>query len=413
MVNSADASPSTVSAASVDTVLSSLERFPLGAYVDDVRTVGRMALDAEVRRHAAALYRRVRDAALVDGLPDEAAATLRFAQAVLKPQWSMQLPGGKRYETYTNGSVLDWVVSAGGGDDDGLLPVCAHTVHRKGRSWHRYEMATLGGTTLWNQVDVSRAHVERRVRLLEKLVRLTGRLGWGRGPGPTDLTTADLTWPQYACEPAGDHALEYLTTLPQTTQHDEVGFLMTIHIGECCFAAMAACVGVAAAATRAGDAATAAASLDRAKPFADAFDLAFAALGTMPPEHFRRFVAATGQASAVQSRRYQHLEILLYGLHPAKLEALRLFPELDDLDTSASVPLSRLLVDRKNDPAFDRTITAAQRLDSSLYRWRARHLGASNRLYPFSGLELGSGYLESHYSRRLEPEGDQGRTPHR
>lgn len=398
----------------VDSVLSRLERFRLATYVEEVRAVGRMALDAELRRIAAALYRRVREAALIEGLADETASTLRFAQAVLRPQWSMQLPGGKRYETYINGSVLDWALALGhGGDDEGVLRRCADIVARKSRSWHAYELATLRGATSWNQVDVSPDHVQRRLRLLDKLIPLAEELSWAGASAATDVSSADRTWAQYASEPAGERAVEYLTTLPQTARHDEVGFLTTIHIGECCFAAMNCCVGAAATATRAGDAAAAGAHLDRAKPFADAFDLSFWALATMHPEHFRRFVEATGQASAVQSRRYQQLEILLYGLHPAKHEAMGLFPELAGLHPASSVPLARLLSDRNGDPDFDQAIVSAQSLDRSLYRWRARHHGASKHLYPFSGLELGSGYLASHYSHRLTSDIDKGGVSHR
>jgi tryptophan 2,3-dioxygenase len=398
----------------VESVLSRLERFRLAGYVEEVRAVGRMALHAELRSTAAALFRRAREAAQVEGLPDETASTLRFAQAVLRPQWSMQLPGGKRYDTYINGPVLDWALALGhGGDDEGVLRRCADIVDGKGRSWHAYEQATLRGATSWNQVDVSPDHVQRRLRFLHKLIGLTEGLHWGAAGAAKDVSSPDRTWAEYASEPAGERAVEYLTTLPQTTQHDEVGFLTTIHIGECCFAAMTRCVGAAAAATRVGDAAAAVAHLDRAKPFADAFELSFAALATMPPGHFLGFVEATGQASAVQSRRYQQLEILLYGLHPAKHEAMGLFPELAELDPSGSVPLSRLLADRNGDPDFERVIASALSLDGSLYRWRARHHGASKRLYPFSGLELGSGYLASHFSRRLKSEIDKGGISHR
>ena len=124
-------------------------------------------------------------------------------------------------------------------------------------------------------------------------------------------------------------------------------------------------------------------------------------LVTMSSQQFRRFVAATGQASAVQSRRYQQLDSLLYGLHPAKKEAIGLFPELADIRPGPALTLDRLLRRHLGDRGFEPVVVAAQSLDTALYRWRARHFGASNRLYPYTGLELGSEYLGSHYSHRL------------
>lgn len=379
-----------------------LETFNLGDYVREVRAVGRMALGPRVRTDASSLFRRVREARGVPQLPEDAAATLTFADAVLRPQWSLQLPGGKRYQTYINGSVIDWVLSLGHhGDRVGVLSRCAQTVHRKGRSWQAYERATLDGTTSWNQVDVSPERIALRLAALQKLVGLGDRLGWSAAGEPLD-GLLDQPWEAYAREPSGHSAVDFLTTLPQTLQHDEVGFLTCIHIGECCFHAIGVCVSAAVAALRQGDAGEAAASLDQAKPFADAFNLAFAGLATMLPLHFRRFVAATGQASAVQSRRYQELEIVLYGLHPAKGEAMTLFPELGGMDTSRSASLATALAGRSASEELAEVLQAAESLDSSLYRWRARHRAAAHRLYPFSGLELGNGYLDAHYARRLE-----------
>jgi tryptophan 2,3-dioxygenase len=236
--------------------------------------------------------------------------------------------------------------------------------------------------------------------LLDKLIELIDGLGWP-GDRAEVPTSADRSWTDYTLECSGAHALEYLTTLPQTTQHDEVAFLTTIHIGECCFAAMHACVAAAISSGQAGQPLPATRHLECAKSYADAFDLAFTALVTMSSQQFRRFVATTGQASAVQSRRYQQLESLIYGLHPAKEDAVGLFPELAGIRPGPELTLKLLLRGHLGDREFEPLVGAARSLDGALYRWRARHLGAANRLYPFTGLELGSDYLGSHYSQRL------------
>lgn len=401
MVTSAGSSPVVTGDHRAQTVLASLDDFPLGRYVTEVRESGRASLSADTRTTAAALFRRVREVRKAPAVEPGMDRTLRFAEAVLRPQWAMQLPGGKRYETYSNATVLDWVLALDHQPDlDDRLARCGETVHRKARSWHAYEMATMARTTLWNQLDVEPDRLGRRIRLLHKLIEFGERLGWA-GDGSDDVTSADLSWAEYAHESSGAHALEFLTTLPQTPQHDEIGFLTTIHIGECCFAAMHSCVAQAISEAEAGEPNRAARHLQAAKPFADAFDLAFTALVTMSSQQFRRFVAATGQASAVQSRRYQQLDSLLYGLHPAKKEAIGLFPELADIRPGPALTLDRLLRRHLGDRGFEPVVVAAQSLDTALYRWRARHFGASNRLYPYTGLELGSEYLGSHYSHRL------------
>lgn len=403
----------------VGSTLASLQAFSLGQYVDAVRSQGRMGLAEETRTHAASLYRRVREARATSPGDDEAAATLAFAEAVLQPQWAMQLPGGKRYRTYVNGPVLDWVLQTAwsavereqtpdpaGQDGDrtdplALLRACGWTVHRKARNWQAYETATLQGTSSWNQVDVASDRLERRIGLLDKLAALCADAGWCPEVAYVPPVSPEASWGAYATESTGDLALQFLTTLPQTTQHDEVAFLNCIHVGECCFIAMGACLTAAGPAVVAGDLDRAEDLLRRARRFADAFDLSFKALAVMPQEHFLYFVEATGQASAVQSRSYQELQILLYRPLPGPSEARGQFPELDALADIRTVSLEELLAPLHGSAEAAGLLDAAHSLDSALYRWRARHYGASRRYYPFSGLELGSGYLEGHYRHRL------------
>lgn len=384
-------------------VLSALDDFRLGEYVAGVRAHGRMALDERTRVHAAALYRRVREARVLTGPTGEGAELLAFAEAVLEPQRAMQLPGGKRYRTYTNGRVLDWVLNqtAACEGEQGLLPACGWTIHRKVLGWRAYESATLDGLSTWNQSRVDPVQVARRVRLLDKLVALCRGVSWWTTRDHVPPQTAERSWCEYAAEPAGDLALEFLTTLPQTTEHDEVSFLNCIHVGECSFVALKTCLKSALGAVQRGDLPGAEAELRCARHFADAFDLSFKALAVMPQEHFLRFVAATGQASAVQSRAYQEVQVLMYGPLPGPRSAWDHFPETAGLGEASGSSLAEALVPLGDSAEARAVVEAARSLDSALYRWRARHYGASRRLYPFSGLELGSGYLEGHYGHKL------------
>src|SRR5690349_5021555 len=87
MVARAGSRPIVAGAREADRVLSLLEDFRLGRYVDDVRAQGRAALSPDVRTAAAALYRRVREARQLPNAAADAAGTLGFAEAVLRPQW--------------------------------------------------------------------------------------------------------------------------------------------------------------------------------------------------------------------------------------------------------------------------------------------------------------------------------------
>src|SRR5689334_19349741 len=146
MVTSAGSTPVSTGGNTAEMVLALLDDFALGGYVGEVKEFGRAGLSADTRVAAAALFRRVRETRTT-GPGAEVDRTLRFAEAVLKPQWAMQQPGGKRYETYTNAAVLDWVLALDQrGSVTDRVRRCGETVNRKVRSWRAYEIATLSGT---------------------------------------------------------------------------------------------------------------------------------------------------------------------------------------------------------------------------------------------------------------------------
>jgi tryptophan 2,3-dioxygenase len=374
--------------------------FDVATYVRQSRSRGRRHLDAAVRAQAVSAFRAAR-AAIGDGAAAPADARIaRLAEAVLSAEWALSQHGGKRYVAYANMRALNWALGT-----NRRRPVvqvtqsCRDVLRRTVASWLAYELRTAAGEDTWNQAEVPVERLDDRIALLRRLAA-----GLGVEPAPA-RPEPPRSWGAYAADP--DLVVEFLTTLPQTTNHDEVAFLRTIHISECCFWATLVHVMAATASLKDGKPAEAVASLHEATRFADTLGDALQVLQTMPPNAFLDFGGLTGDASGLQSRSYQLLQIHLFGVDHEKVEILGLVPELRDLLFYANprfVPLKEaLLRARAACVPIEDVLQAASRLDASMYRWRARHKGVSIHYLTDEVLTgvAGKDYLARHYRHRL------------
>jgi tryptophan 2,3-dioxygenase len=130
---------------------------------------------------------------------------------------------------------------------------------------------------------------------------------------------------------------------------------------------------------------TASTCLSVALPFAELLTPLFQALKSMSPEHFLRFRDATGDASAVQSRTYQLMQIALTGVNPDTIKVIVGIDELADLglyNQPLFTSLAHLATSARTEttgqsPSLDGRLEA---LSKELLKWRKTHRGIA-RIY--------------------------------
>src|SRR5262249_9700604 len=137
----------------------------------------------------------------------------------------------------------------------------------------------------------------------------------------------------------------------------------------------------------------------------------WAIFDTMPVKHFfEGFREATGDASAIQSVRFQTLEVLTRGLGQAKQRALSHQREAGYFATwqppeEATLKGLCKLAQRMGNTEFK---SVAEMLHRDLYQWRSRHLGIARRYLPPEAVGTGSegiSYLVANFrTPRLDSE---------
>jgi len=259
-----------------------------------------------------------------------------------------------------------------------------------------------------SQVGFDVDAVERRLDKLSVLEAWSSREGVCSLP--VDCSWQADSWVEFAADPSRVSALVAFTSFPQTAQHDEVLFLRTIHCSECCFWGVLAAVTAALEETKHSRMGRAARLLKDGVGFAQFLVPLVEVMKTMPPEAFREFRDATGDASAIQSRTYQRMQIHLQGLDASKVRYLKEIPELSDLLLFGHPNFKHLRkVVQQMEAASADTVTqeflgAAQALDDALFGWRKLHLGVAKKYLADvsgSGGTPGFGYLKSHYAHKV------------
>jgi tryptophan 2,3-dioxygenase len=385
-----------------------LGQFSPRDYVAAARANGRAHLAPPFRDQAAALFDALGGyGRAAPSIPADLAATLALATHVCQPEWFAAHQPQPRYLAYTNVAVLHWAIGATA--DLSLaeqLRRCRRGIAILLADLLDFERRSLAGAMPYQQANADPAILAARISQLEHLAAT-----FGTPPEPAAAPDPPADWASYLVEPDRRSVLRHLTLFPQTDQHDEVLFIRTIHIMECCCWGILAGVGVALLAAQRHDLATGAHAIPATLPFARLLVPLFQMMKTMPPAHFAAFREATGDASAIQSRTYQLLQLATLGLDERKAPVMAAIPELADLaDPSAGSPNLRDLAVRL---AGVRSVegliflAAVEQLDRALYAWRALHFGIARSYLPpdagGTGGTRGAPYLQSHFTRKIIP----------
>lgn len=257
-------------------------------------------------------------------------------------------------------------------------------------------------------INFQENNVRQRIEGLELLCSFVTRVDRPTIPpvsaGPSAKHPTD--WLYYAIEHDGAVALAHLTALPQSTYHDEYLFLRTLHLSEVCLWAIITGVRAATQSHARNEFGVTLFALKECNFFAEFLVRALSVFRTLPIESFfDGFRVDTGDSSAVQSEKFQHLEIISRGLSEEKRSALRTKKELSWLADWRPGPEATLVgllnaVEQSNFEAAPSVRAELFRLDRSLQSWRNIHLGIARKYLPKGTVgtgEEGVTYLERHY----------------
>ena len=373
-----------------DKIREALRSFSVQEYISASRVNGRHSdhMDLDVRARAAKLYAQICEFKSKEPfLSVELEVTLELAQRVLFSEWFLLNSEEPRYPAYTNVRVLNWVLGTNGRAN--LRTVwsrCWFAIGLLLQDLLSHEVCSLAGVEHWNQVNCDRDVLVKRIHLLQEL---RGRIG-GTQVRSSPLVNLDQPpddWFSYGLDRARALALLHLTALPQTQEHDEVLFLRTIHISECCFWGILTGVLGAMEHAKVGEMDIAVECLTEAVAFAELLVPLFQAFKSMPPKHFTMFRDATGDASAIQSRTYQLMQIFVQGLDERKAPIMADIPEVADLVLYGHprfVTLRSLLasIEANGLAGSAEFVANAEALDRALYAWRCLHLGIAREYLP-------------------------------
>jgi tryptophan 2,3-dioxygenase len=248
------------------------------------------------------------------------------------------------------------------------------------------------------------SHIQERERSLSSLSRFAAVTGL---PDTTlvlnEVHKHETDWSYFAADPA--RQITHLSCLPRSRWHDEYMFLRTIHATECCYSGILASLSALPGFIRNRDFLNGTEILKGALFFSDFLSKLFAIFDTMPvPHFFDGFRTATGDASAIQSVRFQTIEVLTRGLGSPKREALTHQHEAH-FASNWQPPNDATLVGmceiaRQQQSEGSDFIEIAEILDRDLYKWRARHFGIARKYLPPNVIGTGNEgtpYLAANY----------------
>lgn len=396
-----------------DRIVERLASFTPWQYITESRFNGRTSMNPDMKLAAATLYEQIcRFRSQEVFISHEVDALLEMAERLFFSDWFLYNEPQPRYPAYTNVKMLNWVL--GTHQRKSLTEIweqCWSVINLLAQDLTSFEICSLAGIEKWQQNNYGIDICRERIQALQELKAFFPQ----QHTYPVSyVASANIPsdWWEYLSENRKALALIQLTAFPQTTEHDEFLFLRTIHISESCFWGILTSVIAAMESIKAKNFGKAARCLEEAARFAEVLVPLFQAFKTMPPDNFTEFRDATGNASAIQSRTYQLVQIFTQGFDERKAESLLKNPEVADLlhyRHSNFRSLRNLLqgIAQNSNEDIELIFKWAEDLDKALYAWRCLHLGIARAYLPpqieGTGGTHGAPYLATHFRRRVFP----------
>jgi tryptophan 2,3-dioxygenase len=384
-----------------------LQRFSAIEYINSVSKVGRAQIEPEMQQAACQLF-QLADRALANetSLSPAARSTYQLIRDVLYSEQFMSENAKPRYVPYANLLLLNRYLH----ESQSVAAELKWSAAKRAlaliiRDWHDTEQErlstyaargvdpTLIGFESSDGKDDRTAHLKERERGLHALAQFTAVADLP----DTRIVRSDMLrhkseWEYFAAD--SDRQLTHLSCMPRSRWHDELMFIKMIHGTECCYAGILASLAPLPQLAIKGDWAAATETLKTALFFSDFLIKLWAIFNTMPVAHFfDGFREATGEASAIQSVRFQTLDVLTRGLGQKKQQALTLQREAGYFATwqpPKEATLAGLCELAQSTKRSDEFISVAEMLDRDLLQWRSRHFGIARRYLPPEAVGTGS-----------------------
>lgn len=376
-----------------DRVVRVLNQLPLVAYLIDCRTNGRKNIDPLNRKRARDLYGAVADWRQIwRPQSPELSNALAYGTDFLWAEHFLATNDRARYVPYTNMRILDRYLLVGRQEPvEKILKRCREAIALLVRDWLDFEEEAAFNHQInaYKSINYQNDRVLERVKALKELRDLTPyteALPHVHSLYAIPPHQYQSDWLYYGNAGNGAIAMLHITGLPQSQYHDEYMFLRTIHIAECCFWGAITSIRCALEHFRQAEVEQVTRFLNEASSFTGTLVKLFAIFETMPVESFfHGFREATGDASAIQSHKYQYLDLLARGYNEQKTQALSQKPELTHLAKLSTFEPNNLatLADKvRGDPRASEVHDAIARIDRHLVAWRSKHVGIAVRYLP-------------------------------
>ena len=385
----------------------------MNALIEGQRIHGRQDMSTEFinkwgEQHSFALQilddeRRSRHVRILAEFLRDATASITHRQTTAKPT----------YYVYADVQILDWFINQRRGRLVDLKTRCLEGIFYLLRDVLDFESRSLTGIEVHSSKKMVPRVLHERIECLRAVIEETQCVY-------TNIVGEQYSWKyplieynsmeEYVIEEPRISGLCKFSCFPQTEFHDEVIFIRTIHIAEFCFWGLRLGVVEALEHIKRSNNLIAEQVLAQANGFAQILHLTFVLLKTMPASHFADFREATGNASAVQSRAYQLMEVYFFGVDARKLtvfEKDRNLKSLKKFYHPEFITLKTALGRLQSDPVtWKGTIDQARVLDKQLLSWRGLHLAFAKSYLPQSaesgtGGTAGAAYLRQYLRNNL------------
>ncbi|CAN1551867.1 hypothetical protein MCEMSEM23_02219 [Rhabdaerophilaceae bacterium] len=399
-----------------------IARLSAREYMEASNTHGRAGIPSELRQLACVLYDHANSVLQNEmSLSFQSRKTYQLIADVFAAEKYLADKDKPRYVHYTNMPLLDRFLLEGEAfSASEKLRASKKALSRIVLDWHSFEQDRLSAY----QTDALPSdiigyenptgtgdrikHLKERERTLKALTDFSafGSLV------DTQVVSADILkfssdWAYFSADP--ERSLTHLLCLPRSKWHDEMMFLRMIHVTECCYAGVIAVLAPLPQFVIKNDWTSATELLKNGLFFSDFLIRFWTIFETMPyASFFDGFREATGDASAIQSLRFQVLDSLTRGLGDPKRNALSHQPEAGYIarwEPPKEATLQGLceLAGKSGGDALE-FIEIAESLDKDLLKWRSRHLGIARKYLPKEAVGTGNegvSYLEKNFREPL------------
>jgi tryptophan 2,3-dioxygenase len=330
---------------------------------------------------------------------------------------NLRLEPTPRYYTYTDVKVLDWFIGREHRTYKHYKEKCILGIIYLLHDLSTFEGESMSGFTAYNQEHQANIKIDERIKKIGDVLvegKLIYQEVFGKEFDEIAIRREIVHHKKvidYANEENKINGLITFTCFPRTQTHDEYAFLRTIHISEFCFLGIINTIKETIDNIKyRADAETATKCLNEACHFADILHGIFKVLRTMPykpDNNFEYFRDETGNASAVQSKNYQELDVYLKGIDDKKKEVFSQNSHLKYLEKFAHPQFTYnfkhvLSTLDESDPKWEGVFKIARKLDGKLKTWRGLHIVFANTYLPQDAIGTGSTSGASYLKKLLD-----------